>query len=161
MNWYDRAADYDRLFAWDPAAERDFLLGASERWGLPRPRRSLEPFCGSGRLLRAMPGDVIGFDLNEHMVRFAARTCRVFRADAVRFAVREQSFDLAFCLVDSFRYLTSEAAARSHLSAVGRALRPGAVYVLGFEIDGDASTEEWSRGGIRARVGRLGDADQG
>ncbi|MFQ5844427.1 MAG: hypothetical protein ACE5JG_05485, partial [Planctomycetota bacterium] len=62
MNWYDSALYYDVLCGWDPRKERDFVLGAGERWGIRRPRRILEPFCGTGRLLRAMPGTAVGFD---------------------------------------------------------------------------------------------------
>jgi hypothetical protein len=166
VNWYDRAELYDILFGWDPKAEVEFLLGASASWGIASPRRVLEPFCGSGRLLRPLPGSV-GFDINPGMVRWAARKSRVFRADAARFAVRPESFDLAHCLIDSFRHLLTEEAARSHLRAVARALAPGAVYVLGFEVSGDlerdVSVEEWTaeRDGVRIEgyVTGLGDAD--
>lgn len=167
VGFYDRAELYDLLFGWDPSTERDFLLSASERWGVGRPRRVLEPFCGPGRLLRAMPGIAIGFDLNDAMLRRAARDCRVFRADATRFRVKPASFDLGFCLIDSFRHLLTEEGARSHLRCMGLALRFGAVYVLGFELTGDmqdaASAEEWSvqSGGveIRGRFSGLGDQD--
>ena len=167
MDWYDHPEEYDILCSWDPAAERDFVLGASERWGVRGPRRLLEPFCGPGRLLRHMPGFAVGLDINPRMLRHARRDCRVFRADAASFAVKEASFDLAFCLIDSFRYLLTEEAAFGHLRAVARALRPGSVYVLGFDIagdlGGDVSGEEWSmeRDGVRVdgRVRGLGDAD--
>lgn len=157
MDWYDRAELYDRAFAWDPGPERDFVLGASERWGRKDPRRILEPFCGTGRLLREMPGVAVGFDKNPHMLRVARR--RVFRADAGRFAVRDDSFDLAYCLIDSFRYLLTERAARDHLRAVARALRPGGVYVLGFDVEGGASTASWDAGGVRVEVSMLGDEE--
>jgi hypothetical protein len=168
VNWYDRADLYDLLFGWDPCAEVEFLLGASAAWGIASPGRVLEPFCGSGRLLRALPGSV-GFDINPHMVRWAARESRVFRADAARFAVRPASFDFAHCLIDSFRHLLSEEAARGHLRSVAKALAPGAVYVLGLEVTGDlagdASVEEWTmeRDGVRIEgyVTGLGDADPG
>ena len=159
MDWYDRAELYDRLFSWDPAQERAFVLGASARWGIEQPQRILEPFCGPGRLLRTMPGTCIGFDLNPNMVRVASRDCRVFRADAGRFALAPQSFDLAYCLVDSFRYLLDEQAARRHLTAMAAALRPGAIYVLGFELEGDVSVDQWEHRGVRAEIGMLGDAD--
>ena len=166
MNWYDRAEIYDILFGWDPRAEVEFLRGASASSGIASPRRVLEPFCGSGRLLRPFPG-AVGFDLNSNMVRYAARESRVFRADAARFAVRQESFDLAHCLIDSFRHLLTEEDARSHLRAVARALLPGALYVLGLEVSGDllsgGSVEEWSaeRDGIRVEgyAAALGDAD--
>jgi SAM-dependent methyltransferase len=166
VEWYDRAEIYDILCSWDPGQERDFVLGASERFGVGPARRILEPFCGSGRMLRAMPGFAVGLDRNPHMVRYArSRGSRVFRADAARFAVREAGFDLAFCLIDSFRHLPSEEAARGHLACVARALRPGGVYVLGFDVtgdlDGDVSNDAWAaeRHGVRVEgdVRCLGD----
>lgn len=168
MGWYDRAEIYDVWMGWDPARERDFVLGASERYGIARPRRMLEPFCGSGRLLRAVPG-AIGLDLNPHMLRFAAsRGARVFRAGAARFATRAGAFDLAFNLIDSFRHLLTEEHARAHLRAVARALREEAVYVLGLDVTGDlpggdGAVEAWGieRDGLRVdgTVRALGDAD--
>ena len=166
MDWYDRAEAYDILCGWDPRQERDFVVGAAARYGLGVPRRILEPFCGSGRLLRAMPGFAAGFDRNPHMVRYArGRGSRVFRADAAAFAVREGGFDLAYCLIDSFRYLLTEEAARAHLRGVARALVPGGVYVLGFDVSGDlerdVSCDAWGfeRDGTRVdgEVQCLGD----
>jgi SAM-dependent methyltransferase len=167
VEWYDRAEIYDLLFSWDPHPEVAFLLGASARWGIASPRRILEPFCGSGRLLRALPGRSVGFDRNPHMVRHAARHGPVLRADAARFALRRASFDLAHALIDSFRHLLTEDDARRHLRAVARALEPGAVYVLGLEVTGnlagDVPAEEWTveREGTRVEgyVRSLGDAD--
>lgn len=166
-DWYDQALYYDVLFSWDPTPERDFVLGASARWGLGAPQRALEPFCGTGRLLRHMPGQALGFDLNPHMVRFAGRTCRAFQADAARFALAPGSCDLAYCLIDSFRHLPDPAAAASHFRCLAHALRPGAVYVLGLDLsagqDADESREEWSgrRGDVevKGRVELVGDAD--
>lgn len=166
-DWYDAALYYDVLFSWDPTHERDFVLGASARWGVPAPDRILEPFCGTGRLLRVMPGRPLGFDLNPHMVRFAARSARAFRADAADFALAPGAFDLAYCLIDSFRHLPDEASARGHFACVGAALRPGAVYVLGLDVsagaDPEESLEEWSgrRGEVevQGRVELLPDQD--
>lgn len=167
MDWYDEALYYDVLFGWDASRERDFLLAASARFGRgPAPERSLEPFCGTGRLLRVMPG-AVGFDLSLAMVRFARESgCRVFRADAGRFAVARESVDLAYCLIDSFRHLLTEEAAVGHLRSVAAALRPGGVYVLGFDVSGglsrEDSLEEWeSRRGpihVAGRIEVLGDA---
>lgn len=167
-DWYDEALYYDVLFSWDAGRERDFLLDASKRFGLgPAPARTLEPFCGSGRLLKVMPG-AIGFDLSGSMLAIARRKgCSVFRADAGRFALAPASFDLAYCLIDSFRHLLTEEAAVGHLRGVARALRPGAIYVLGFDVTGglaqEDSREEWEtkRDGILVSglIEVLGDAD--
>jgi len=149
MEVYDHADLYDRLYSWDVRAECGFVLRASRRWGVPAPRRVLEPFCGTGRLLAAMPGFRVGFDLSAPMLaRAAARGLPVVRADASVCPFAPASFDLAFCLIDSFRHLATRAAARAHLGGVARALRPGAVYVLGLEVTGHLpaapSVDEWS-----------------
>jgi hypothetical protein len=167
VDWYRRAEEYDIWFSWDPATERDFVLGASGRWGIAQPRRILEPMCGPGRLLRTMPGRAVGLDITAPMVRRAARTNPVFRADAARFGIRGGVFDLAYNLIDSFRHLRSEEEARGHLRCTAHALRTGAVYVLGLDINGDipADThrESWEieKEGrtVRGYVEGLGDAD--
>jgi len=167
VEWYARAEDYDLWFSWDPTRERDFVLGASARWGIREPRRILEPMCGPGRVLRVMPGWAVGLDLNPAMLRLARRTNAVVRGDAGRFAFRSGSFDLAFNLIDSFRHLRTEEEAVGHLRCVAHALRPGAVYVLGLEVNGDipgdVMRDEWEgeRDGhsIRGFVEGVGDAD--
>jgi len=167
-DWYDHALYYDVLFGWDPETERRFVLGASERYGRPGPARVLEPFCGTGRLLRVMPGLAVGLDLNPAMVAFAARSgCRAVVADAARLPLAAGAFDLAYCLIDSFRHLLDADAARAHLAGVARALRPGGVYVLGLDVTGgleaELSREEWdmTRGDVHVKglVEGLGDAD--
>jgi hypothetical protein len=167
VDWYRRAEEYDIWFSWDPATERDFVLGASRRWGIVEPRRILEPMCGPGRLLRSMPGWAVGLDIMQPIVRCAARANPVFRADAARFGIREGAFDLAYNLIDSFRHLRSEDDARGHLGCTARALRIGAVYVLGLDINGDIpadthrETWEIEKDGrtVRGYVEGLGDAD--
>jgi SAM-dependent methyltransferase len=166
VEWYARAEDYDLWYSWDPAKERDFVLGASERWGIREPRRFFEPMCGSGRLLRTMPGWCVGLDREPAMLQIAGRTNPVVRADAAQLPFRAESFDLAFNLIDSFRHLPTERDALSHLAGVAHALRPGAVYVLGLEVrvefPGAALRDEWSsaRDGatIRGFIEELGDA---
>ena len=54
-------------------------------------------------------------------------------ADMTAFRFRDR-FDLAHCLVSSFKYLLDEASARSHLECVARALAPGGIYALGFHL---------------------------
>ena len=167
MEWYARAEDYDLWFSWDPAEERDFVLGASARWGIEEPRRIFEPMCGPGRLLRSMPGWAVGLDREQAMLTIAHRTHPVVRGDAGNFAFREGTFDLGFNLIDSFRHLRTEESAAGHLRCVAHALRSGAIYVLGLEINGDIpgdiARDEWEseqRGEtVRGFVEGLGDAD--
>ncbi|MBK7874944.1 MAG: class I SAM-dependent methyltransferase [Planctomycetes bacterium] len=130
-----------------------------------RPLRVLEPACGSGRLVAelARRGHTVhGFDLNERMLDFArARLSKSkLRAslavgDMSAFTTRAR-FDLAHCLVSTFKYLQDERAATNHLRCVADALVPGGVYVLGLHLTDYASRsrsrERWVARDGRARV---------
>lgn len=167
VDWYDEPEAYDIVFDADTRAEARFLLDMLREHG-PRStrtrRRILEPACGSGRLVRELARlghAVTGFDRNDAMLAYA-REClarrslraRLVRGDMASF-VLPGPFDLAHCLVSTFKYLLDERSARSHLRCVARALRPGGVYVLGFHLTDyareEVSRERWvaERGGTR------------
>jgi hypothetical protein len=56
-------------------------------------------------------------------------------------------YDLAHCLVSTFKYLLDEAAALSHLERVAGSLRTGGLYVLGLHLTdyraAQAEHERW------------------
>ena len=140
---YDYPRYYDVVFDQDTDAESRFLELLACRHGPRRGRRVLEPACGTGRVLRALHSRgwrVTGFDANEAMVRFArGRLAPVGARQAVHVARMESfaaphRFELACCLLSSFRYLLSERAARMHLRHVARALVPGGLYVIGIDL---------------------------
>ncbi|MDG1985186.1 MAG: class I SAM-dependent methyltransferase [Planctomycetota bacterium] len=144
FDWYEAPRYYDAIYDVDTDLEATFLEAAYKRHATPgRGRRVLEPACGSGRLLAAMAGRgwrVRGFDLGGAMVRYSRERLRseglagtVVQDDMATFKV-PGTFDLAHCLVSTFKYLLSERDARGHLRAVAQALRPGGVYVLGFHL---------------------------
>lgn len=153
IDWYDLPRYYDIVFDDGTRAEATFLESMLERYGMARSRRVLEPACGSGRLvgeLAARGFAVTGFDKNRAMLDFAAQRlarrrlrARLVAADLARFSFREH-FDLAHCLVSTFKYLTTEDAARAHLHAVARALSPRGIYVLGLHLT-DYDSERRSR----------------
>ena len=68
----------------------------------------------------------------------------------------QQPVDAAFCLVNSFRHLLTESAARRHLECVAQHLRPGGIYSLGLHLvppDAcDESIERWRTRQGRTRV---------
>lgn len=162
-NLYDFPKYYDLIFGNDWKAEFDFLLAAFEKHGPRNVRRLFEPACGTGRLLikLAQKGyEVAGNDLNPRAIRhcndrFARygfpRTAVV--GDMSDFRVAKK-FDAAFNMINSFRHLPTETAARSHLQCVARALRRGGLYLLGLHLTptrGPAIEDEaWS-----ARRGNL------
>ncbi len=159
----DRADCYDYPQYWDLAfrsetkLEARFIEQVGRRY-CPFPvQKLLEPGCGGGRLVVEMSArgyDMTGFDLNRAAVRYVEQRLRrrglrgtVVVADMTDFRFPRR-FDLAFNTFNTFRHLTSERAARSHLEAVAANLRPGGVYILGFHLlppDADPEdAERWS-----------------
>ena len=182
FDWYETPLYYDIIFDTETEKECDFLEAVIERHGLPPARRSgpggarrvLEPACGSGRLVvgMALRGyQVTGFDLSKGALAFAetrvqrtrqpnARTRDLERRARLAHGLMQSfrfpgRFDMAHCLVSSFRYLLSEDDARSHLEHVAKALRPGGLYVLGTHLtdyeNDSIARERWvaSRGGVQ------------
>ncbi|MCG8418693.1 MAG: class I SAM-dependent methyltransferase [Proteobacteria bacterium] len=170
FDWYATPLYYDIVFDAETDKECDFLEAMYERHAPGPTRRVLEPACGSGRLVVEMARrgyHVTGFDLSDSTLEFAKKRlerARRTRSNAKKPAERSPGrvrlhkglmqsfrfrgqFDLAHCLVSSFRYLLSEDDALSHLECTARALRPGGIYVLGFHLseyvaDG-ISRERW------------------
>jgi SAM-dependent methyltransferase len=155
-DWYDAPRYYDIVFDAGSAAEARFLEAAHRRHAASAGKRALEPACGSGRLvveLARRGWDVTGFDLSAPMLAYARERlesaelrARLLCAEMSDFRLRGR-FDLAHCLVSTFKYLLDERSARSHLECVARALTPGGIYVLGFHLseygDRSRSRERW------------------
>lgn len=125
----------------------------------------LEPACGGGRQLCELADrgyDVFGFDLNLSAVRYAASRLRrrnagslVTAADMTDFDFRRR-FDVAHCLVNSFRHLLNEKDAVRHLSCVANALRPGGLYLLGLHLlPPDAAEDDCERWSVNHRGLRI------
>jgi SAM-dependent methyltransferase len=163
IDWYEDALYYDIIFDAETPPEADFLEAVGERHVLTRGRRVLEPACGTGRLvveLAERGWNVTGFDISEGSLRFARQRLRERNVKArLRFARMErfsfkERFDLAHCLVSTFKYLPDETSARSHLRCVAGSLKPGGVYVLGLHLtdyeDRATNRERWvaARGGV-------------
>jgi SAM-dependent methyltransferase len=164
VDWYDVPRYYDIVFDAGTREEADFLEGALLRYGHGQGRRVLEPACGSGRLVAELARRgyaVQGYDLNARMLAFARERlrehglrARLVRGDMTGF-VSKPRFELAHCLVSTFKYLLDERSARAHLERTAQALVPGGLYVLGFHLtDYDErrlQRERWveSRDGVR------------
>ena len=162
-DWYDAPIYYDIIFDADTQIESDFLLQAMNMFGKKRScARILEPACGSGRLLFELGRrghHVLGFDANAHMLAFATQRLGAQCNGSVQQGRLEDfdvgsHFDLAHCLVSTFKYVLDEAGARTHLQCVARSLVPGGIYVLGFHLTDYSnlanSRERWfgKRGGV-------------
>jgi SAM-dependent methyltransferase len=168
-DWYDTPLYYDIVFDADTVKEADFLEAVMARYGSARtepPYHILEPACGSGRLVAEMAKrghDVSGFDLNENMLRHARERIEGTKCAASLWQDRLEdfrvpvwrTFDLAHCLVSTFKYVTEESGAVSHLRHVADSLCKGGLYVLGLHLTDYDRTgfehERWdvSRDGVR------------
>ncbi len=171
-DWYDTPLYYDIIFDSDTEKEADFLEVMMVRHARVKkargngPLRVLEPACGSGRLVVAMAkrGHVVsGFDLNENMLTYAqerlagpGQEATLWRDRLEDFRVPgRRRFDLAHCLVSTFKYVMEEEGAQSHLRRVADSLYQGGIYVLGLHLtdyrDASPQHERWAgkRDGIK------------
>lgn len=160
---YDFPQYYDILFGADWRSEFRFIEACAERYAERNVQRIFEPACGTGRLLikLAQAGyDVAGNDLNDKAVEYCnrrldrygyPRSARV--EDMSNFRVNE-SFDLGFNFINTFRHLPTEESAERHLRCMARALASGGLYLLGLHLIPDTparmETETW-----QARRGRV------
>lgn len=155
-DWYDTPAYYDIVFAADTPLECTFLEAISARYGGTEGREVLEPACGSGRLVEGMAArgyNVTGFDKNQAMLDYARLRLKTrgLRAKVTWGKMESfgfpRRFDLAHCLVSTFKYLLDERSAQSHLRCVSESLKVGGLYALGFHLsdydDARCSRERW------------------
>lgn len=147
-DWYDTPLIYDIVFDQDTELEADFLERVMRKHGEAwhhESLRILEPACGSGRLMEALARRghrVWGFDLNSHMVAHTRERLREDGDSAVCWQDKMEdfsiegtpTFDLAHCLVSTFKYVLSGEGAVSHLKRVAACLHEGGLYVLGMHL---------------------------
>lgn len=160
---YNYPKYYDLVFGSDWKAEFVFLRECFEKHARRPVRRVFEPACGTGRLLIrfARDGyDVAGNDLNPHAVAFCndrfrrhGRKPAAAVGDMSDFTLK-RPVDAAYCMINSFRHLPTEAAAEAHLRCVARALAKGGLYALGLHLT-PTQGERLERESWAARRGNL------
>lgn len=142
QEWYDEPKFYDIVYDVDTDKEADFIEALCERYVRSPGKSALEPACGSGRLVAALAARgfrAVGFDRNPRMLAYArARlsllglAAEVKQMDMSRFRLGAERFDIAHCLVSSFRHLAEEEDAKRHLRCIADTLRTGGIYALGL-----------------------------
>ena len=142
-NWYDYPQYYDIAFQANTWREVEFIEHACRKYCPFDARRFLEPACGTGRLITALAArgyQVAGFDLSRPALSYLRRRLTRRRLHAEAFVAEMSNFrlprtaDAAYCVVNTFRHLLTEQAARGHLECIAGSLRPGGVYILGMHL---------------------------
>jgi SAM-dependent methyltransferase len=161
-NWYDYPRYYDIAFQANTRLETDFIEAACRKYCPFDARRLLEPACGTGRLITELAArgyQVTGFDISQPALRYLRRRLTRHRLHADTFEAEISDFrldcsvDAAYCMVNTFRHLLTEQAARGHLECVARSLRPGGIYVLGMNLlPSDAARWTERRGKTKVTV---------
>lgn len=166
---YHKPRYYHAAFPDAGRCEIDIIKHYAPHKSSAEPISVLEAACGTGRILEALANkgfDVVGYDLSDAMVAFAAdrlagkglgASARVLQGDmtSIKF---DQQFDLAFTAINSIRYLLTDQQYLDHFRNTADALKPGGVYIFHLgtahdtaPIPGDACWEI-DHDGIRGMV---------
>ena len=142
-SWYDYPRYYDIAFQAYTQHEAAFIEAACRKYCPFRARRLLEPACGTGRLITELATrgyELSGFDLRQRGLRYLRRRlarfhlyAEIFEAEMSDFRIGQPA-DAAYCVINTFRYLLTEQAARGHLECLACSLRPGGIYILGLHL---------------------------
>lgn len=168
---YDEAVYWDLAFRDETADEVAFVDALSRRSADrgDRIRSVYEPGCGGGRLVVALAAagyEVVACDLSEPAVRYVRHRLTRRRLDAevavgdMRKWKPSPAVDLAFCPVNTFRHLLTEADAVAHLQTVAECVRPGGHYAIGLHLlppdadpeDSESWTARHGRTAVRVRL---------
>src|SRR6266513_3851290 len=115
-NWFDYPHSYDLAFQADTRREADFVEAACRKYCPFAARRFLEPACGGYQ--------VTGSDLSHPALSYLGQRLARLGLDAETFEAEMSDFrigqpaDAAYCVVNTFRHLLTEQAARGHLECI-------------------------------------------
>ena len=139
--------EYPRYYAigyrWNADVECHFLESCLKTYGPPNATRMLDIGCGTGRHLTVLATrgyQVTGIDLRLEMIAYVndeakkARLPITASVDDLSHLTVKGTYDMAFCLMDTFRFLLTNEAIVAHLRAVAKRLAPGGLYVTDFWV---------------------------
>jgi SAM-dependent methyltransferase len=143
---YQHANYYAIAFSFvDPATQADLFERYIAEYSHIPVRHVLDICCGPSVELQELTRRgfrATGVDTSAEMLNYLSRKCQaagtridLVQADMRDFALLEPA-DFAFIMMGSIEYVTSTAGLLSHLACMGKALRPGGLYLIeNLDID--------------------------
>ncbi|MBI4597781.1 MAG: methyltransferase domain-containing protein [Candidatus Omnitrophica bacterium] len=161
---YNYPAYYALGYRWNTEAECDFIEACVKAHGPEdatrpldsisvargRPERAtrvegrlLDIGCGAGRHLIELAKrgfSMTGVDLNPEMIAYVQQQAQAedltiaASVDDLRHLSIRGTFDAAYCVMDTFRFLLTSEEIVAHLQTVARLLAPGGLYLLDFWV---------------------------
>lgn len=134
---------YNLGYRWNTDVECEFINDCLSAYGPKGGKRLLDIGCGSGRHmfpLAKMGYQVSGVDVRPEMVAYVEEQAKkqqlpvnVEKGDLNQLT-QTGPFDLAYCFMDTFRFLLTNEAIISHLRTVASALAPKGLYITDFWV---------------------------
>ena len=130
-------------YRWNTGPECDFIEACLAAYGLSKASRLLDIGCGAGRHtleLSRRGCRLTGVDVSPEMVAFVQEESKrtnlpvTASVDDLRHLRLRGTFDAAFCFMDTFRFLLTNAAITAHLRTVAGLLAPGGLYLTDFWV---------------------------
>lgn len=159
---------YDLGYRWNTEVECNFIESCLEAHAPKGSKRLFDIGCGSGRHLLPLAKagfQITGVDVRPEMVAYVQEQAKqkglsvtVEKGD-INQLTQTGPFDLAYCFMDTFRFLLTNEAIINHLRTVASLLAPGGVYVTDFwiprqmdQIGNEVHQWEQSEGDTTVRV---------
>ena len=130
-------------YRWNTEAECDFIEACLKAHGSAAAKRLLDIGCGSGRHVAELAQrgyQVTGIDASAEMVAFVEEQVKTAHqpisvsVDDLRHQTLRGTFDAAFCVMDTFRFLLTNEEILAHLRTVANLLAPGGLYLTDFWV---------------------------
>ncbi len=130
-------------YRWNTEAECNFIEACLKTHGPSGAKRLLDIGCGAGRHMMTLAKrgyQLTGVDLRPEMVAYVKEEAKKAKLgltvsiDDLRRLAVNGTYDLAFCFMDTFRFLLTNEEIITHLRAVASLLAPGGLYLTDFWI---------------------------